>query len=39
MIAAPEVKPLRQANPRDWIITPEVRFGPSHHSLAPPALA
>lgn len=39
MLAAPETKPLRQAKPSDWVLTPQVCLDAAYRSLAPPSLA
>ena len=39
VLAAPEDKLVRQANPRDWVFTPVVFLDAAHRSLAPPSPA
>ena len=36
-LAASNCEPVRQANPHDWVFTPEVCLGPAHRPLAPPS--
>ena len=39
VLAAPEDKLVRQANPRGWVFTPVVFLDAAHRSLAPPSPA
>jgi hypothetical protein len=39
MLSAPKDEQERQAQPRDWVFTPQLCLGAAHRSLAPPSLA